>query len=73
MLSATNVLLKISAARLRYWPHLGSLLVGLGQYRDSAAACQNSLYISALPAGVYTLQFRLGNETVRKRLVRRAE
>ena len=35
MLSATNVLLKIPAARPRYLPHLRRLMTGLGQYRDS--------------------------------------
>jgi hypothetical protein len=36
MLSATNVLLKIPAARPQYLPHLRTLMAGLGQYRDSA-------------------------------------
>jgi len=36
MLSATNVLLKIPAARPQYLPYLGRLMGGLGQYRDSA-------------------------------------
>ncbi|RYE90150.1 MAG: hypothetical protein EOO37_03630 [Cytophagaceae bacterium] len=36
IVSATNVLLKILAARPQYLPHLRSLMGGLGQYCDSA-------------------------------------
>jgi lysophospholipase L1-like esterase len=45
----------------------------LGRAVRTATVRQNSLDISALPAGVYTLQFQLAGETVRKRLVRQAE
>jgi lysophospholipase L1-like esterase len=45
----------------------------LGRAVLTATVRQNSLDMSALPAGVYTLQFQLAGETVRKRLVRQAE
>jgi len=39
----------------------------------TATVRQNSLGVRALPAGVYTLQFQLAGETVRKRLVRQTD
>jgi hypothetical protein len=45
----------------------------LGRAVLTATVRQNSFDVSALPMGVYTLQFQLNGETVRKRLVRRAE
>jgi lysophospholipase L1-like esterase len=49
------------------------LLNGLGQLVLTASVRQGSLDLRALPLGVYTLQFELAGETVRKRLVRQAE
>ena len=49
------------------------LLNALGQVVGTATVRQGRLDVSALPAGLYTLQFQLAGETVRQRLVRRAE
>jgi lysophospholipase L1-like esterase len=49
------------------------LFNGLGQLVLTTAARQGQLDLRALPAGVYTLQFQLAGETIRKRLVRQAE
>jgi hypothetical protein len=45
----------------------------LGQVVGTATVRQGSLDVSALPPGLYTLQFQLAGETVRQRLVRRVE
>jgi hypothetical protein len=45
----------------------------LGRAALTATVRQGRLDVGALPAGVYSLQFELNGETVRKRLVRRAD
>ena len=45
----------------------------LGRVVLTAPVRQGRLDVSALPVGVYSLQFQLDGETVRKRLVRQAE
>ena len=49
------------------------LFNSLGQLVLTTAVHQGSLHVGALPGGVYTLQFELGGETIRKRLVRQAD
>lgn len=49
------------------------LFNGLGQLVLTTVVSQGNLDVSSLPQGVYTLQFQLAGETVRKRLVRQAQ
>lgn len=49
------------------------LLDGLGRAVLTVPVRQGHLDVGALPVGVYTLQFQLDGETVRKRLVRQVE
>jgi lysophospholipase L1-like esterase len=49
------------------------LINGLGQLVLTTSVRQGRLDLGALPGGVYTLQFQLAGETVRKRLVRQVK